>query len=56
MVAVLLSGMTKLYGSEQFFEGFIRVFRSILNPKPWTLQSQSYHLTAILSPNRNIIT
>jgi len=29
MASVLLSGMTKLYGSEQFFEGFIRVLRGI---------------------------
>ncbi len=29
MASVLLSGLTRVYGSEQFFEGFIRILRSI---------------------------
>ncbi len=29
MASVLLSGLTRVYGSEQFFEGFIRILRNI---------------------------
>ena len=29
MASLLLSGMTRLYGTEQFFEGFIRVLKNV---------------------------
>jgi hypothetical protein len=46
MASVLLSAMTKLYGSEHFFEGFIRMLRSVDTPS--SKQQQTVFTTIMM--------